>query len=259
MGIEGEIKKEKKESATSFEDFKRDVAEAVKLFRQLNVLGIPSIYWRGPVRYEDWADFSGKIRRRHEADTDVLKEIPGFEDLVKEETDILTSGASKEEISDIGNLYQKVFERRNEVVEQLRKKLDDTWSNNGRKGMEVYRTAEVVAAEEKSSSAALINGFIKQKFEELQKDEKADELQREREAKRQELQERYGVEYVTLTRRIEAGLKGLKLKAELTIMEDQAKIRGFASAEDMWTNDAEALLRLEEKVGKEDFKLLKDK
>lgn len=260
MGEEAPKSKESKEGAPLFEEFEQKVGEALGLMRTIEFLNPQYGYRRrqGPIRKLE-GEYRGGDQDRYEADLDAVKHIPEFRDLIEQEQEILTSGASKEEIAQYNNIYQRVYERREEVLKSLEQKLEDLRRAYRGSGQAICESARLLFGElQKGRSLGweLKEALLRDKLASLQRNMESVAKREKIEQEQAALQKQFGERYRKIMKNAQAALTGEKMLVELKVMNETAQLRGFKDSQEMWPHDLEALQKLKEEVGKDGFKQL---
>ena len=261
MGERAPESKELEEVAPSFEQFTQKVKKAMELMRMRDLLNPYDRYYAqrrgGPIRKVHGLDIGGP--GYYKADLDAVKVFPEFEELIAEEQDILASGASKQEIAKYNTIAERAYERKEEVLEPIEKQLEDLRRDYAGPGDFIYRAAEIlhrVSPDGRTWDTELENALLRDKFAELQRKLEWTKEREKNEKESAAFQEQFGPRYRELLKDAQEALKGQRMAAELNVMGETARARGFVSKEEMWLHYVEALGKLKDEVGEDKFKQL---
>lgn len=235
------------ESISTFEDFQAQATEIRDLIRKRNLLNnISDSLRRGKLQY--------------------AKELPEFKDLIELEEELLAGGASGAEISRYGDLYQRAYERKVKMVDEVEERLNSLFKSEGFKtpsggwagaypGSRLYETASFLDTSKGLPSGA-VDAILRDGFRLFQEEvDRARELRKTSESMSQ-FEGGFGEEYRSLRDNLETALQAKRLKVKLKATETAALKKGFKSAEKMGEKAEEGLELLKGRVGGENFKIL---
>lgn len=165
---------------------------------------------------------------------EALEQIPEFRDFLAEEASMFAGGVSGEEIKQYSTLYRRAYAKRMEIEAELNalEKSDD----------KAYLIARSLERDNGGKPWSEVDpNTVKAGYDGLKKEKK-------------EWEE--FTEYLHIRHGLDEAAEGMKAKELLTIYEEEAKARGFGSAEEMWAADVDTVKKFRARVGDDRFRKL---
>lgn len=182
----------------------------------------------------------------HEKSRHHLGGVPEFEDFLKEETGILTTGPSKEEIRRYSDLYQRVYQRYQKMGAELANLKEDREADNAWYALlhELQASKIYPYPSWEQLDDAMVRDAVEQGATRHAKETRHDKLFHR---------------YLEVAPAAREALKGIKAKALLEAQESAAKERGLNSVVDMWGDALLEMAKLRKEAGEEEFQRITDR